>query len=236
MDDEQKILNEQLIMASDYGDVKRIKEFIDSGADVNARDKRGSTPLHYAVYYGNFEPTKYLIEHKADVNARDYEGTTVLSIACRNNNNTPIVEYLLEHGAATDIEIKNSEGRTPLDTAINYGSVNSVIALIEHGAKINKYINIKSEYSNIKSVDKLTYVYLTLDKLIPLRYLIPGKYGVDRYLKKGSEAKSIFSYFLDHKDSYASEDIKTFKKSFLNLHMSKQDAETLKPLIKFINP
>lgn len=65
---------EQLHIASDQGDLDRVKELIDKGYNVNAFDEvLNITPLHYAVRNENFEIVKFLLQNGADVNAHDEE-------------------------------------------------------------------------------------------------------------------------------------------------------------------
>ncbi|MBC6443871.1 MAG: hypothetical protein GDA50_00340 [Alphaproteobacteria bacterium GM202ARS2] len=48
-----------------------IKHQLDSGADVNARDKHGATPLHFAVVFNKkHDVIKVLLNAGADANAR----------------------------------------------------------------------------------------------------------------------------------------------------------------------
>ena len=66
--------------ASD-GFLRGVKELLESGADVNARDESGRTPLHWPAYRGHLEVVRLLCEHGADVNAADNDGRTPLRLA-----------------------------------------------------------------------------------------------------------------------------------------------------------
>jgi ankyrin repeat protein len=88
------------------GDVNAVSQMLDHGADVNAVDPLGRTPLMYAAasYLLPLDVVKLLVEHGADINAKDTHklsgdsGLTVLDIA-RLHGETPIVEYLVKAGA-----------------------------------------------------------------------------------------------------------------------------------------
>ena len=57
---------------------------IQAGADVNAREDCGYTPLHCACASGDSAMVKLLIENGADVNAVNHDGQTPLHFAIEN--------------------------------------------------------------------------------------------------------------------------------------------------------
>ena len=104
---------------------------LEYGADANARDNGGSTPLHKAAYNGRTEVVLVLLEHGADANARYNGGLTPLHEAAYNGR-TELVLVLLEHVA--NIGAKDNQGRTPLHEAADHGRTEVVRLLLEHGA------------------------------------------------------------------------------------------------------
>ena len=66
------------------GNVQRVRDLLDRGADVNVRNHKGQTALHCAAKAG-FEPiVALLLERGADVNAKDHKGATPLATALRS--------------------------------------------------------------------------------------------------------------------------------------------------------
>lgn len=55
-------------MAAIQGNIEITQLLIGYEADINAKDKTGRTPLHYAVEMENHELLKLLVTQKADVN------------------------------------------------------------------------------------------------------------------------------------------------------------------------
>lgn len=72
-----------LILAAAQGTAPLLKRLLTTGLDVNVRDSRGRTPLHYAARWGEEVPAnvRLLLAAGADIHARDRDGMTPLMLA-----------------------------------------------------------------------------------------------------------------------------------------------------------
>ncbi len=110
--------------------IKIAKALLFAGANINATDNQGRTPLMWAAmgagYEGYVEMIALLIKQGANVNATSDNGMTALMFAVEQEN-IDIARYLLDHGAK--INMQNNHRHTALDYAIKYHGANSEIAL-----------------------------------------------------------------------------------------------------------
>ena len=82
-----------LLEASSEGKIDRVKELLEKGADVNAKDEYDSTALIKASEAGDPEVVRMLLENEADVNAKTMYGSTMLKLAILQKH-TEIVDLL----------------------------------------------------------------------------------------------------------------------------------------------
>lgn len=121
---------EALVNAVLVGDVKHLQQLIAKGADVNAKDGLGLTPLCWAK---SEDVARLLIAKGADVNARDWSGQTALHTAASSGRNE-VVALLIEQGA--NVNAVDNFGETPLYRAVLKGDTDTVRLLIRHGADV----------------------------------------------------------------------------------------------------
>ena len=82
-------------------DVARL--LIDSGAEVDATDENGCTPLHWAALNNSLGMARLLLDRGADVDARTENGWTPLQRAAGTfPKSRAVASLLIEKGANTD--------------------------------------------------------------------------------------------------------------------------------------
>ena len=143
-----------LHFASFSGHFEIALTLLDHGADVNAHNADGQTPLHGVSliqresfdlgYKEVIRLAQLLLERGADVNARDKDQATPLHFASFMSN-LETTRVLLDHGAI--IHAKNIQGQNPLHM-VSQGADESEPALVElllsRGAGVNARDNDKA--------------------------------------------------------------------------------------------
>lgn len=132
----------QMIKAAEEGRLKRVEKLILDGANPNATDQFGWTPLHYvadawspaqseAKRRAELNHVRFLIENGADVMARTFDDRTPLHAAALAGK-TDIARILVDNGSEPDPVDRN--GRTPLGEAAKNYQYDTVKFLAIHGA------------------------------------------------------------------------------------------------------
>jgi len=104
-------ITQALMRAALIGHTAAIRALLDGGADVNAIDPNGWTPLMEAVFAGHAETIRALLARGADVNTKDQAGWTPLMEAA-SKGQAEAVMILLASGA--DANAKSNKGWTAL--------------------------------------------------------------------------------------------------------------------------
>lgn len=97
------------------GHAQLMKDMVERGADVNARDADECTALMRAAQNGHTDAVKFLLSAHAEVDARDKYGWTPLMYAVKNGD-TEIARILIAQGA--ELGARNIAGFTPLVIAL----------------------------------------------------------------------------------------------------------------------
>ncbi|KAJ9354378.1 hypothetical protein DTO027B9_4721 [Paecilomyces variotii] len=116
--------------ASEIGNLRAVRGFLNAGHDVNSLTSDRKTPLMEASKSGHLEVFHALLEAGADCQAADKQRWTSLHLAA-SNGHEQIVELLLAVGAAADPI--NLDIRTPLWFASQKGHAAIVKFLINTG-------------------------------------------------------------------------------------------------------
>ena len=103
---------------------------VKGGADLSYRDRRGFTPLIYAVRRREKGLTQILLSHQtSSTESRDWQGRTALWHTVRKRD-ADIIKLLLEKGA--DIAAQDIHGETPLYELIRTGRPSLTELLLRH--------------------------------------------------------------------------------------------------------
>ena len=114
----------------------KVRRLLALGADIDVRNYKGKTALHYAAKAGFLEVINLLIEKGATVDAIDNDGETPLFEAIRSTikdsqKQREGLEALLVNGA--NLNGKNKKGLTPLQVAqrMRRAEAEKVVALLQ---------------------------------------------------------------------------------------------------------
>jgi ankyrin repeat protein len=116
------------------GQVDKMKMLVEAGANLDHKNERGETALHFAVYCNNAESVQFLLDKKADVNAIATDvGFSCLHAASRRGYIEGI-KLLLEAGA--NVNHQDHRERLALHHAILFSKINVAELLLDYGADL----------------------------------------------------------------------------------------------------
>jgi ankyrin repeat protein len=140
--------NTALHRAAMYYDNATIEVLLKEGADIEARNVVGFTPLHLAVMGDSYNTSsaqckkksiEILLKHGADINTQADDGKTPLNSILMHRN-AFLTEFLIMHGA--DVNIKDKYGFTALHYAVLNQDGNDFELILEQADDLN----VRSNY------------------------------------------------------------------------------------------
>ncbi len=133
-------INEALVWAAEWGEVKCLRRLIDAGADINCALQDGTTqltPIQMAAKSGHPQVVQALISAGANVNDFDLEGRSALMLVAKSGKPGALstISSLIAAGAyVNQLDISRT---TALMWATLRLSANCVSALVKAGADVN---------------------------------------------------------------------------------------------------
>lgn len=144
-----------------------VKLLMQKGANFNAQDCNGNTPLLLAIQKGNNELAMSLTEEASSINIPNNAGETPLIAAikyCYLTGSPKLVYLLMEKGA--NCKAQDSDGNTPLMHALQKGNTELAMHFVDIGSALhtpNKFGEIPLHYCGAVSPDKLHMLVLEVD-------------------------------------------------------------------------
>ncbi|EYB98592.1 hypothetical protein Y032_0130g1554 [Ancylostoma ceylanicum] len=105
-----------------------VRALLKNGANPNEMDENESTPLLKACVCGSYNLVRLLLSSGADCNIADKWHNSVYHMAARHGRND-VLQLLIDHAGKNAVELlwtMNSEGKTPLELAVNGNHASTV--------------------------------------------------------------------------------------------------------------
>jgi ankyrin repeat protein len=172
-----------LMLAIEANDLNKVKELVESGADVNEHDFALPSPLKLAIIQKNLKMVQYLVEHGAKERFAVQQAVSQDNMAltkylvehdfairqsmvyATENNNLAMAKYLASKGADVDFSQKRRKGLfrkywvSPIGKAVSFNNLEMVNVLIDHGLPRKKAITTALDYSKYDIILSLTKEY-----------------------------------------------------------------------------
>ncbi len=136
---EENYKNTSLIDVIDWDNPSVTIDRIKQGADINATDENGNTPLILFTYEGEMELIEYLISVGANLDIQNNDGETALLVALdlvnNNSKKQETAELLINAGA--NLNAQDQYGYTALHKAILKSDATIIKKLLASGANGN---------------------------------------------------------------------------------------------------
>lgn len=120
-----------------WGHESRIHEMLELGASIDIANPRwrDHSPLMLAASRNHVSVMRVLIDNGANVNHICYRTPLEVAILNAPPDDLSSIQLLLDRGAL--VNLRGNKRRTPLFTAVAYGSSEAVTLLLDNGADLN---------------------------------------------------------------------------------------------------
>jgi ankyrin repeat protein len=133
-----------IFSAIESGDLPRLKESIQVGADYQSPNSEGLSPILLAIQRNNKPIINYLLTLPLQIDLQDKEGNNVLHFLSSIEDESLLKQIFTKDGIKNAIQNKNKEGLSPLWMAIESVNELYVNLLLKNGADPNEF-NLESK-------------------------------------------------------------------------------------------
>ena len=120
--------DDKLFTAALLGDADQVRALWEEGANVNAKNDQGWTPLMFAAGEGDTTTADALLSRGADIDLQSENGETALMLAARWGHFRLVRMLLID--AEANVNLRNKDGKTALTIAREKGHT-EIVELIE---------------------------------------------------------------------------------------------------------
>lgn len=156
-------LQEPLMKAAQEGDLERIKELLEAGANPHVHNYRRGTAFRAAALGRHFEAAELMLDRAGIKSVPDDEGFFTPLMVASMMGRTNLIAKILKQGA--DVNETRQGGKTALLFAAQVGHNDAVRMLLEHGADadVKSGLDDWTALDSAKFTHKLDTVALLLD-------------------------------------------------------------------------
>ncbi len=131
---------------------RMVRTLVEAGANANQTDLMRHRPLHAAVNAGRLDVAKALLQLGSDPHAQDRRGLTPLHAAAAKGR-VACIEHLVGQGAWPNVRDRN--GRSPLFYAVAAGHLPAALTLIDKGADLTMIDDHGTPWLHLARLDQV---------------------------------------------------------------------------------